>query len=35
MSVLLALVAALAALTTHTWINATRWLRRPPPVRSR
>ncbi|SBT48349.1 glycosyltransferase [Micromonospora narathiwatensis] len=29
MSVLLALVAALAALTTHTWINATRWLRRP------
>ncbi|MCW3819014.1 glycosyltransferase [Micromonospora sp. DR5-3] len=29
MSVVLALVAAVAALTAHTWVNATRWLRRP------
>ncbi|MBQ0982178.1 glycosyltransferase family 2 protein [Micromonospora sp. M61] len=29
MTVLLALVIAVAALTGHTWLNATRWLRRP------
>jgi hypothetical protein len=29
MSVLLALLLAVAALTGHTWVNATRWLRRP------
>ncbi|MEU1400542.1 glycosyltransferase family 2 protein [Micromonospora zamorensis] len=29
MTVLLALVIAIAALTGHTWLNATRWLRRP------
>ncbi|MCG5467140.1 glycosyltransferase family 2 protein [Micromonospora sp. LAH09] len=29
MSVLLALLVAVAALTGHTWLNATRWLRRP------
>ncbi|MEU8155020.1 glycosyltransferase family 2 protein [Micromonospora sp. NPDC048986] len=29
MTVLLALLIALAALTGHTWLNATRWLRRP------
>ncbi|MFG1892684.1 glycosyltransferase [Micromonospora zamorensis] len=29
MIVLLALVIAIAALTGHTWLNATRWLRRP------
>ncbi|KXK58574.1 glycosyl transferase [Micromonospora rosaria] len=29
MSLLLALVLGVAALTAHTWVNATRWLRRP------
>ncbi|MEO3769368.1 glycosyltransferase family 2 protein [Micromonospora sp. B9E7] len=29
MTVLLALLVAVAALTGHTWLNATRWLRRP------
>ncbi|MFI6241335.1 glycosyltransferase [Micromonospora sp. NPDC050795] len=29
MTVLLALLIAVAALTGHTWLNATRWLRRP------
>ncbi|GAA4580124.1 glycosyltransferase [Micromonospora coerulea] len=29
MTVVLALVVAVAALTAHTWVNATRWLRRP------
>lgn len=30
MTAVLALVVTLAALTLHTWVNATRWLRRPP-----
>lgn len=29
MTVLFALLLAVAALTGHTWVNATRWLRRP------
>ncbi|MBM0279457.1 glycosyltransferase [Micromonospora tarensis] len=29
MTVLLAMLVAVAALTGHTWLNATRWLRRP------
>ncbi|WP_406042592.1 glycosyltransferase family 2 protein [Micromonospora sp. NBC_00898] len=29
MTAVLGLIAAVAALTAHTWVNATRWLRRP------